>query len=119
MYGLKPSWGVVPSRGHIPGPPGNLVETDVNSGGPLARSVADLRLGLDVLAGPLEDEAVGWTLDLPEGPTVDTISGLRLGVMFTDDDYPVAREVQDVLRASPRDWATPVPRSTSSNRPYP
>ena len=99
VYGLKPSWGLVPSRGHIPGPPGNLIETDVNSGGPLARSVADLRLGLDVLAGPLEDDAVAWTLDLPDGPTVDTLSGLRLGVMFTDDDYPVAREVQDVLRA--------------------
>ena len=51
VYGLKPSWGVVPSRGHIPGPPGALVEADVNQGGPLARSVADLRLGLDVLSG--------------------------------------------------------------------
>ncbi len=99
VYGLKPSWGIVPSRGHIPGPPGSLVEADVNAGGPLARSVADLRLGLDVLAGPLDEEAVGWTLDLPDGPDVRSLSDLRIGMAFSDDDFPVAREVQDVLRA--------------------
>jgi amidase len=99
VYGIKPSWGVVPSRGHIPGPPGSLVEADVNSGGPLARSVEDLRLGLDVLAGPLDENAIGWTLDLSSGADVDNLSGLRIGVAFSDDAYPVAREVQDVLRA--------------------
>ena len=52
VYGLKPSWGVVPSRGHIPGPPGSLVESDVNCNGPLARSLDDLELALDVVAGP-------------------------------------------------------------------
>jgi amidase len=40
---LKPSWGIVPARGHIPGPPGALVPVDVGVAGPMARGVADLR----------------------------------------------------------------------------
>ena len=68
VYGMKPSWGVVPSRGHIPGPPGSLVETDINCGGPMARSINDLRTALSVIAGPVPEEAVGWRLALDAGP---------------------------------------------------
>ena len=51
VFGLKPSWGIVPSRGHIPGPPGSL------PGGrrrdrPIARCVDDLRTVLGLLPGP-------------------------------------------------------------------
>jgi amidase len=99
IYGLKPTWGIVPSRGHIPPHPGGLVEADVNSGGPMARSVADLHLGLDVIAGPLDEEAIGWRLDLPDDVRPTELRGLRLGVIFDDPDYPVSREVQAPLRA--------------------
>ncbi len=111
VYGLKPSWGVIPSRGHIPFRPGTLVENDVNCGGPLARSVADLRLGLDVLAGPLDEEAIGWRLDLPiEGPaggwwpastdpdSSRPLDGLRVALTLTDERFPVASDVQSQLR---------------------
>ena len=66
VYGHKPSQGIVPTRGHIPGPPGTKGQTDMVVAGPMARSAADLRLLLDVLAGPdaLDDE--GWQLDLPD-----------------------------------------------------
>ena len=53
IFGHKPSWGIVPERGHIPGWPGALREDDINVVGPLARSAADLALALGVLAGPL------------------------------------------------------------------
>lgn len=99
VHGLKPSWGVVPSRGHIPGPPGNLIETDVNAGGPLARSVGDLRLALDVLAGPVPEDAVGWSLQLPDAPPTLEPSDLHLAVSFDDPDFPVASEVRAALRA--------------------
>jgi amidase len=99
-FGLKPSWGVVPSRGHIPGLPGGLVETDVNSGGPMARSVRDLVLGLDVLGGPLPEDAVGWRLDLPDPGPVPGPAGLRIGVVTDDVDFPVSSEVRDVLRSA-------------------
>jgi amidase len=96
VYGLKPSWGVVPGRGHIPGPPGTLVEADVNCNGPLARSLDDLRLALDVLAGPLPEDAVGWRLELDEGPPVGDLGGLRVATVFDQgsDLVPLAADVR-------------------------
>ena len=65
IYGHKSSWGLVPARGHIPGPPGALAETDLGVFGPLARTAEDLELLLDIIAGP--DEYVGavWSFSLP------------------------------------------------------
>jgi amidase len=63
VYGHKPSYNLVPQRGHAPpgmdgvGPPLNVV-------GPLARSVEDLILALDVTAGPADEEAKGYRVDL-------------------------------------------------------
>lgn len=97
VYGLKPSWGVVPSRGHIPGPPGSLVEPDVNCGGPLARSLDDLGLALSVVAGPLPEDAVGWRLELDEGPPVDGVESLRVAVVDAGegrDLVPVSSDVR-------------------------
>lgn len=82
VYGLKPSWGVVPSRGHIPGPPGSLVEPDVNCNGPLARSLEDLEVMLDIVAGPLPEDARGWRLDLAAGPPIDDLRSLRVATVF-------------------------------------
>jgi amidase len=52
VYGHKPSHGIVPLRGHIPGPPGSRREDDLGVIGPLARAPEDLSLALDLLAGP-------------------------------------------------------------------
>lgn len=96
VYGLKPSWGVVPSRGHIPGPPGSLVETDINCGGPLARSLEDLRAALSVVAGPVPEDAAAWHLQLDPGPEIGTVTGLRVATVFAEgsDLLPVARDVR-------------------------
>jgi amidase len=101
VYGLKPSWGVVPSRGHIPGPPGSLTETDVNCCGPLARSIADLRTALDVIAGPVPEEAVGWRLDLDAGPAISGAREVRVGTVFHEghDFVPLAADVRAALEA--------------------
>jgi amidase len=64
VYGHKPSYNLVPQRGHAPpgldgvGPPLNCV-------GPMARSVEDLILALDITAGPGDEEAAGYRVDLP------------------------------------------------------
>ena len=101
VYGLKPSWGVVPSRGHIPGPPGSLVETDVNCGGPLARGLEDLRLALGVMAGPVPEDAAGWRLELDSGPALDDVRALRVATVFDEgrDVLPVAHDVRASLEA--------------------
>ncbi|HEY3950021.1 amidase family protein [Phenylobacterium sp.] len=64
VFGHKPSYNLVPSRGHEPPnvPPGAGVILAVV--GPLARSAADLSLAMDVLAGPGEFEERGYRLDL-------------------------------------------------------
>lgn len=64
IYGHKPSYGVVPMRGHSPpGVDGGPVALAVV--GPLARTAADLDLALGVLAGPEPEEATAWSLSLP------------------------------------------------------
>ena len=109
VYGLKPTWGIVPSRGHIPGPPGSLVDPDVNAGGPMARSVHDLEVALDLIAGPTPEDAVAWRLDLPseiEGhwspasaSTSRPLEGLRVGLIAGDERFAVAAPVATTIRA--------------------
>jgi amidase len=101
VYGLKPSWGVVPSRGHIPGPPGSLVETDIGCGGPLARSVQDLRVALGVVAGPVPEDAAAWHLQLDPGPEIGYATDVRVAAVFAEgsDLLPVARDVRASLDA--------------------
>jgi amidase len=65
VFTLKPSFGVVPGRGHIPGPPGTLSSTDMAVLGPIGRTADDLDLALNVLAGPDEWSATAWQLLLP------------------------------------------------------
>ncbi len=99
VYGLKPSWGVVPSRGHIPGPPGSLLEADVNCNGPLARSIDDLRLGVGRRRRPASGGCAGWHLELDEGPPVDDLAGLRVATVFDEghDLLPLAGDVRSGL----------------------
>src|SRR5262249_39834644 len=48
VVGHKPSYGIVPAHGQIPGPPGTLTLADLAVAGPMARSVEDLELGLEI-----------------------------------------------------------------------
>jgi amidase len=99
VYGHKPSYGIVPMRGHIPGPPGSLSSPDLGVGGPLARSAEDLALALDVVAAPDENEAVGWRLDLPR-PRHHRISDFRVATWFDDPARPVDDAVRSRLEAT-------------------
>lgn len=64
VYGHKPSFGLVPTRGHAP--PGiDGMPPALACVGPLARAAQDLQLALDVLAGPDEMEGAGYRLALP------------------------------------------------------
>ena len=99
VYGLKPSFGVVPQRGYLDHVGGGTTDADINVFGPIARSARDLDLLLDVLAGPVAEEAVAWRLELPPAH-FDTAAGLRIGVWFDDDAAPVDREYRALLGAA-------------------
>ena len=93
VYGHKPTHGIIPSRGHIPGPPGMLGDYDLGVMGPIARSADDLALMLDVLAGPEPAQATAWTLTLPP-PRRSTLRDYRVAAWLDDPFAPVDAEVQ-------------------------
>src|ERR1700761_422855 len=67
VYAHKPSFALVPPRGHTPPPlPPLPFDRDLSVIGPMARSAKDLSLLLDVVAGPDPLEAgKGYHLTLP------------------------------------------------------
>lgn len=99
VYGHKPSHGIVPGRGHIPGPPGTLSEPDLAVIGPLARTAADLQLALDVIAGPDTIQRDGWKLDLPR-PRAERLSEFRVGYWLDDPICPIGDNVRTELEAT-------------------
>jgi amidase len=93
VYGHKPTHGILPSRGHVPGPPGTLGEYDLGVMGPLGRSADDLDLLLGVLAGPDTADATAWRLQLPP-PRRASLRDYRVAVWLDDPFAPVDAEVQ-------------------------
>src|SRR4029453_7171199 len=96
VCGHKPSFGVVPRRGHLPPPPGTLADTDLGVMGPIARTVDDLDIALDILSGPHGHDAVGWRLGRPAARAT-ALRDLRLAAWLDDRAYPVDPEVRGVL----------------------
>ncbi|HSC19050.1 MAG TPA: amidase family protein [Rhizomicrobium sp.] len=87
VYALKPTWGVLPMRGHIPPLPEQYYELDLGVGGPMARNPEDLRLFWTVLSGKLSERK--------------SIRGMRIAVWQEDSNFPLARDVRDgVARAA-------------------
>jgi len=115
VYGLKPTWGVIPLRGHTP-VPGMLTPADIAVVGPLARSADDLDLALGVMAGADGPEADGWQLALPAEPR-QRFSDFRVAVWLDAGQVPlqagVGAAIQQVadrlasLGASVSDQARP------------
>jgi amidase len=99
IYGHKPSFGLVPQRGHIPGPPGQRLERDINVVGPLARDARDLDLALSVLAGPMGQEDLGWRLT--QAPPLDKpLQEYRVAAWLDDPACPVDDTVTERLTAA-------------------
>ena len=90
IYGHKPTYGLVPYRGHIPPRPGALAPPDLSVVGPMARSAEDLSFVMSVLGGTDYD---------PE-PRVGPLDNLRVAAWLDDPDNPTAPEVLDVLEGS-------------------
>jgi len=95
VYGHKPSYGLIPTRGHSPpGLDGGPIALAVV--GPLARYAADLDLALGVTAGPEPEEAVGYSLNL-RPPRHAELADYRVLVI---DQHPLVAtddEIRDAL----------------------
>lgn len=99
VYGHKPTFGIVPQRGHIPPAAGALIDCDLNVVGPIARSASDLRLAMDVLVGPLADVATAWRLALPP-PRHGRLRDYRIAAWIDDPAFPVDPAVRERLEAT-------------------
>jgi len=77
IYAHKPSWGLIPTRGHSP--TGALTPTDISVVGPMARHAEDLVLALPLLAGPDLLQRAGWRVRLAE-PRHRRLTDFRVAV---------------------------------------
>ncbi|MEA3056972.1 MAG: amidase [Actinomycetota bacterium] len=99
VFGLKPSFGVVPQRGYLDHLTGGTTDADINVFGPIARSADDLDLLLDVLVGPPPELRAAWRIDLPPArPT--TAKGLRVALWLDDPGCRIDREYKSILEST-------------------
>jgi amidase len=102
VFGHKASYGVVPTRGHIPPPPGSLAATQLGVGGPLARSAADLEFALDILAAPAELDRAAWSVRLPASRH-GRLDEFRVALWADQNGYSVDRACVEAMHAYARD----------------
>ena len=98
VYAHKPTFALVPSRGHTPPPnPPLPFDRDLSVIGPMARSAADLSLLLDVVAGPDPLEAgKAYRLALPPSRHSD-LKNFRVLLIDTDPVMPTDRSVRGAI----------------------
>src|SRR5580704_14355238 len=97
IYGHKPSWGLIPTRGH--GPPGIVTATDISVVGPMARSADDLALALGVLAGPDLLQQAAWRVSLP-APRGRSLKDFRVAVWISAPEAPIDDSVATLIAAA-------------------
>ncbi|MFL6791461.1 MAG: amidase [Bradyrhizobium sp.] len=95
VYAHKPTYALVPSRGHTPPPlPPLPYDRDLSVIGPMARGAADLTLLLDAIAGPDPLEAgKAYKLQLPP-PRHGELNNFRVLVVDTDPVMPTGKVVR-------------------------
>ena len=97
VYGLKPSYGLIPMLGHIPPPPGLLSHQDtISVSGPIARNPKDIQIALSVLAGSIPLEQKGWKLDLPPARH-QKIKDFRVAIWPNDPFCTVENAISDAI----------------------
>lgn len=103
LVGVKPTYGLVPLEGVVP-----LSGTYVDVVGPMARTVRDAALTLDVLAGPTEEDLATFAAvgNMPDagylsGLEAGALAGKRFGLVGTgwrDDFLPLDPTTEEHYR---------------------
>ena len=95
VYGHKPTWGVCSPRGHAL--PGAAHPGDIAAIGPLARSADDLKLAMDIIAGPDPVDGAGWKLALQK-PQIASFRKLRVAVLPSHPTAEVDASVSGAIQ---------------------
>jgi amidase len=96
VFGHKPTFGVVSSKGHAAGDwasPG----ADIAVVGPLARGADDLEIAMDVMAGLDEIDSRGLKVALPRAAK-KTLREFKVAVLLDDPHAEVDQSVQDEIQ---------------------
>ncbi len=98
VYAHKPTFNLVPLRGHTPPPfPPIPLDRDMAVIGPMARSAADLALLLDVIAGPDPlDSGTAYRLALPP-PRHGDLKDFRVLLVDGDPLLPTNKDVRGAI----------------------
>lgn len=97
ICGLKPTPGRIPGTGHYPPPVGPFALIGVV--GPMARTVADLKLMFEVMAGP--DDGDSMSAPAPLRPVSESeMRALCVGYFEDDGHTPVTPETRAAVRAA-------------------
>jgi len=98
VYAHKPTFALVPSRGHTPPPfPPLPLDRDLAVIGPMARGAADLTLLLDAIAGPDPLEAgKAYKLALPP-PRHGELRNFRVLLIDTDPVMPTSKSMRAAI----------------------
>jgi amidase len=99
VWAHRPSHGLVPMRGFAPPmAPRPAIAQSVDQGtvGPIARHAADLRLALDVIAGPDTEHATAYHLALPP-PRHQALREFRVLLLDTHPMVPTAGDIKGAL----------------------
>ncbi|MRR15323.1 MAG: amidase [Deltaproteobacteria bacterium] len=106
VCGHKSSLNLVTAQGAIPPLPSlmppavNLTGlNDLAVVGPLARSAADLKLALEILAGPAPEDAAAYRLRLPK-PRKTRLKDYKIGYVTDDPFCPVTSEIRGLMNTS-------------------
>ncbi|HEX3982553.1 MAG TPA: amidase, partial [Acidisoma sp.] len=102
IYGMKPSWGLVPYTGVMP------IEATIDHTGPMTATVADNALLLEVLAGPdgLDPRQMGCTTARYTEALGRGVRGLRIGIVSEGFGWANSEEGVDAkVRAAGRRFA--------------
>ncbi|TGA98516.1 amidase [Sporolactobacillus shoreae] len=103
IFGLKPSWGLVPFTGIFP------VDVTLDHVGPMARTTEDVARLLEVIAGPdgLDPRQYG----LKSKPYTDYLTGntegMRIGIVDEGFDWPFSeKDVDQTVRKAAESFVT-------------
>jgi amidase len=96
VYGHKPTYGVVPYRGHLM--PGSVSISDITVAGPLARSAKDLTAMMGMFTGTEGIEARGLQVKL-QRPKAQSLRDLRVAIKLSSPVSEVDQSYQNSLIA--------------------
>ncbi len=96
VFGHKPTYGVVPYRGHLM--PGSVAMSDITVAGPMARSAKDLTAMMKILVGSEGIEQRGLNFNLPPAKQT-SFKDFRVAVKLSSPVSDVDQVYQDQLIA--------------------